>query len=135
MPAVNLGKAKMPRHLSPLAKKYWREHGPGLEQRGCLTALDAMAFASLCEAWATIRLCDEIMQRDGLTITGPRGKVSPHPLVRERARWERLFLLMSKDFGMTPSSRRRLRVPDPEPEEDEFFKLLDGGKNTPEAGE
>jgi P27 family predicted phage terminase small subunit len=92
-----------------------------------------MAFAGLCEAWAIIQLCEEAIRRDGLTVTGPRGKVSPHPLIRERSRWERLFFTMSKDFGMTPSSRRRLGIQaEPEPE-DEFFKVLDGGEKTPEG--
>lgn len=33
---------------------------------------------------------------------------------------------------MTPASRSRLGNIEPEPEEDEFFRLLDGGKNTPD---
>jgi P27 family predicted phage terminase small subunit len=125
----------MPRHLSPLARKFWRQHAPALERRGSLTLLDEMAFSSLCEAWATIRLCEEIVQRDGLTITGPRGKVSPHPLVRERARWEKLLLTMMRDFGLTPSSRKRLGITEPEPAEDEFFRLLDGGKKKDKGDE
>jgi len=118
----------MPRDLSSSAKKFWKAHAPDLEARGCLTVLDQMAFASLSEAWATIRLIEEALQRDGLVIAGPRGKVSTHPLVRERARWERLFFMLARDFGLTPSSRRRLGTVEPEPEEDEFFNLLDRGK-------
>src|SRR4030066_231348 len=112
-PPVDLGKAKMPRALSPLAKKFWRTHAPGLEARGCLTALDQMAFAGLCESWAMIQLCDEILRRDGLTITGPRGKVSSHPIVREKALWEKLFIAAARDFGMTPASRSRLGIIEP----------------------
>jgi len=119
----------MPRDLSSSAKKFWKAHALDLEARGCLTVLDQMAFAGVCEAWATIRMCEEIVERDGLMITGPRGKVSPHPLVRERARWERLFFMLARDCGLTPSSRRRLGTVEPEPDEDEFFRLLDGGKH------
>jgi P27 family predicted phage terminase small subunit len=121
----------MPKHLSPLARKFWRKHAPGLEKRGCLTALDEIAFAGLCEAWGTIRLCEETVRRDGMILTGPRGKIAPHPLIREKSRWEKLFIAMLRDFGMTPPSRRRLGIPDPEPEGDEFF-VLDGGKKSDE---
>jgi P27 family predicted phage terminase small subunit len=70
------------------------------------------------------------LQRDGILVTGPRGKISPHPLVREQARWERNFIAAANDFGMTPSSRRRLGIQEPETaEDDEFFRVLDGGRS------
>lgn len=134
-PPVDLGRAKMPRHLSPEARKFWRTHAPALERRGVLTGLDEMAFAALCEAWAMVRLCEEILQRDGIILVGLRGKVSSHPLVREKAKWEKEFIAWAKEFGMTPSSRRRLGLPEPEPEDDEFFRVIDGGRKTPEKPE
>jgi P27 family predicted phage terminase small subunit len=105
----------MPRNLSAEAQKFWRAHAPDLEKRGCLTKLDGMAFASVCESYSMIRLIEETLQRDGILVTGPRGKISPHPLVRERARWERNFIAAARDFGMTPSSRRRLGIVEPDP--------------------
>ena len=134
-PPVDLGRARMPRNLSPMAKVFWGKHAPELERRGCLTKLDGMAFAALAEAWAMTRLIEETLQRDGLVIVGPRGKQSPHPLVREQTRWERHFLAGLRDFGMTPSSRRRLGIQDPEPadaKERVFLDLLDGGRKDPD---
>jgi len=124
LPVRDLGRAKMPRWLSPLAKKFWRAHAPGLERRGLLTLLDEMAFASTCEAWAMIQLCEEVLRRDGLTVVGPRGKVSTHPLVREKAAWEKLLHAMLKDFGMTPSSRARLNLPAEPDSEDPLERYL-----------
>ena len=129
----SLRKATMPRDLSPVARKFWRTHAPDLERRGCLTKLDGLAFRSVCDCWAMIELLGEAVRRDGVTITGPRGKVTVNPLVRERARWERLFFTLARDFGLTPSSRRRLGAVEPDPVDDEFFGVLDGGRKDPEV--
>jgi P27 family predicted phage terminase small subunit len=124
LPVRGLGRAKMPRDLHPEAKKLWRRLAPGLEKRGLLTALDQCAFAALCSTWGIIRDLTAIIERDGFTITGRRGKVSIHPAARERERWEKELLSWMKEFGLTPNSRIRFHLPpDPDPKDptNEFF--------------
>jgi P27 family predicted phage terminase small subunit len=117
----------MPRDLHPEAKKFWRWLAPDLEKKGLLTALDQSAFSSLCVCWGIICDLTAIIERDGYTITGPRGRVSVHPAARERVKWEKEFFTWMREFGLTPSSRMRFHLPpDPNPDDpaDEFF----GGK-------
>jgi P27 family predicted phage terminase small subunit len=97
-----------------------------LERRGLLTSLDASSFGCLCTAWAIIQKLTAIIENDGITITGPRGKLSVHPAARERAKWEKELLAWAREFGLTPSSRRRLNVPEEDDEDDEFFRVIDG---------
>jgi len=106
MPA-SIGPVKMPAWLSPVAKKFWRENAPRLEAVGRLTALDAVAFAALADAWSHVVDAAAIVGRDGPMVTGPRGKISANPAIKILFAWQKTYLDLARDFGMTPSSRKR----------------------------
>lgn len=116
LPVRGSGRAKMPAWLSPEERKVWKRLAPLLEKRGLLSDMDAMGFAALCTAAATVRLLSEKIGPEGLNV----------PLMREKARWEKELLCWLKEFGMTPNSRARLRIPvepDPNDPSNEFFNL------------
>ena len=126
LPVRGLGKAKMPSWMNREEKKVWRRLAPELERRGLLTGLDVAAFASLCTAFVVVRELGAIVARDGLTVTDRRGRVSSHPAIREKMKWEKEVLCWLKEFGLTPNSRARLHLPpDPDLEDpkNEFFNF------------
>jgi P27 family predicted phage terminase small subunit len=118
----------MPAFLSPEAVKFWKMYAPELEMRKLLDELSAPLFAGLAEQVATVRALEEILRRDGILIPGRGGRQVQHPAFRELLASQKLCLSLMREFQMTPASRSRAGIPaDAEPE-DEFFKLLDGGK-------
>ena len=129
----NLGPATMPGFLSPEAVKFWKMYAPELERRKLLDELSQPLFVVLCEQTATVWALEEILRRDGILIPGRGGRQVQHPAFRELLASQKLCLSLMKEFQMTPASRSRAGIPaDAEPE-DEFFKLLDGGKNAPDT--
>ncbi len=126
----NLGPATMPDFLSPEAVKFWKMYAPELEKRKLLDELSAPLFAGLAEQVSTVRALEEILRKDGMLIPGRGGRQVQHPAFRELLASQKLILSLMKEFQMTPGSRSRAGIPaDAEPE-DEFFRLLDGGKGS-----
>jgi P27 family predicted phage terminase small subunit len=121
----------MPEFLAPEAVKFWKMYAPGLEKRKLLDELSSVLFAGLCEQVAHVRELEEILRRDGVVIPGRGGRRVPHPAFSALRSAQKLCLGLLREFGMTPASRSRLGITEPEPDEDKFFRLIGGGKNTP----
>lgn len=124
LPASAFGVAKMPKWLDLEAKRFWRQHAPGLEANGCLTALDTMSFALVCSAWSHLLEAERIIAAEGAVIATTRGGLRAHPAVRQRTTWEKCFLAGAKDFGLSPLSRQRLPSPPPPAQVDHFAEFL-----------
>lgn len=116
-----------PRWLRPEAKRIWREIGPELHARGALTVLDRAAFAIYCQSMADYRECVARLAREGVIIRGYRNSEVKHPLVSVAKGYLEMALQFGRDFGLTPVSRERLHLPEPDPE-DWLERLLSGGK-------
>ena len=121
---------KCPKHLDENARKEWRRislelhrlttatsanpalvGGPGLN---LLTIVDRAALAAYCQAWGRWVEAEANIQRFGAVIKTPKGLplVNPYLRIAERAIDQmRKFLV---EFGMTPSSRSRIKGSDPE---------------------
>ena len=100
--------AKMPAWLPREAKRYWRQTAPELERRGVLVSLYQGLFTALCCLWGNYVSMGEQIRRDGMVLTGRGGRQYAHPLLAAQARAFALFLKVSREFGMTPASRRRV---------------------------
>jgi P27 family predicted phage terminase small subunit len=111
VPSDQLGKAVCPRWLTAEARKFWKEQAPDLESRGLLTGLDEVAFTMLCTLWSDIRDYQKRLAKDGPTLKGKRGAVRAHPVARMLSQAEAQFHSLAREFGLTPASRGRLRLP------------------------
>jgi P27 family predicted phage terminase small subunit len=114
-----------PANLSAEAKAEWRRVVPALDRVGMLAKVDRAALAAYCECWSQwaeaqrdIRrngLITEVLERewkaaDGVIHVIVRRSKNPAVLIaRDCAAQIRLF---AAEFGLTPSSRSRLEVPD-----------------------
>jgi P27 family predicted phage terminase small subunit len=88
-----------------------------------VTEIDGEALAAYCSSWSLWVQAKQKLAAEGLTVTGPRGGVRPSPWIAIASRAQRDMQLLAAEFGMTPTSRQRIRVTPP-PSADPFEELL-----------
>ena len=126
----------MPRGLSKVAAAEWRSIVPELVLLGVLTRVDGKALAAYCHCFARWFEAEKEVQDRGIIVDEPilggtpnnreivgyRPKRNPAVSISNDAlRLMRSYLV---EFGMTPSSRTRIRIEKPEESEDPFEKFL-----------
>ena len=109
-----------PTELSEAAKKEWRKTGKLLLASGIFGQLDGAQFAALCQSYTVWLECQAMLSKSSLLIKNKRGDLIPNPLLRVARDAQEQFTRSLSEFGMTPSSRSRLKVP--KPVEDDPFE-------------
>ncbi len=112
---------KCPAWLSKEAKREWKRVAPELERLGLLTVVDGGALAAYCQAYARWREAEEAIKREGLVVQTGTGYLMPHPAVKIAEKAQQLIKAFCTEFGLTPSSRSRMSLPEAKDEEDDFF--------------
>lgn len=105
-----------PDWLGEYGAKEWDRVGPILVQLRLLTDSDLLTFAAYC---ANVQLMIESMidiEKNGTTILGARGEVR-NPALASFAQAVTALRALACEFGMTPSSRARMRLPGDEGED------------------
>jgi P27 family predicted phage terminase small subunit len=134
-PSPRSGDPVMPRGLSKEAAKEWRAIVPELREMGVLTKIDGKALAAYCHSYARWMEAEEEIRRVGIVVQEPiwdqtsgrlmgvKFKKNPAVTISETAmKIMKSFLV---EFGMTPSSRSRVRIEKPT-EGDELEEFLKG---------
>ncbi len=106
-----------PAFLCEEAKAEWDRLAGELYAKGVLTEMDRGALAVCCQAWGRAAQAEtalaELAEKDpsthGLLIKTGRGAVE-NPLVGIARRSMDLYLRGCAEFGMTPSSRSRIKA-------------------------
>jgi P27 family predicted phage terminase small subunit len=125
-PKPRVGEPEMPSHLSAEAREHWKRFAPVLTRIGCLTEADGVAFEGLCEAYQSWVDAKKAKAETGVFATSPNGYLQPSPAVGiERAALKQLMSIAG-EFGMTPSSRSKVKTDGPAQEADPFDELLKG---------
>lgn len=117
-----------PEHLDEFARMEWARMAPELHRLGLLTQVDRAAFGAYCTAysrWAQAELAMGALgatERVPFIVTTDKGNVIQHPLVGVANKALELMHKFLVEFGLTPSSRSRVSVPNTEPDafEQEF---------------
>ncbi len=106
-----------PRHLSPVAKVEWHRVVKELYDLGLLTRIDSTALAAYCQSYSDWVEATKKLKDGNYTIISPKGyeMQSPWVAIGNKA-LEKMAKFMS-EFGMTPASRGRIRMPDKEVED------------------
>ena len=102
---------KRPRGLKGLPDTFWREHASELERLGVLTGVDGAAFRLMAEAYAFAIEAAFELRLDGFTVEGRDGP-KKNPLAQVWRDNAVLFKAFATEFGMTPSARARLQLPE-----------------------
>ncbi len=97
----------MPRDLSPTARACWRYIVKDLSEAGILAHSDAGVVEMAACVWARAREARREVDREGLTITTPQGRVE-HPAGRIERACQAEFRQLATHLGLSPSSRAGL---------------------------
>lgn len=102
-----------PEHLSEAAREHWHQIAHELAEVGILTVLDQDALALYCEAYARWVNANQQIQQFGPLVKAPSGypMQSPFLAIANKA-FDQMRALLT-EFGMTPSSRVRVKVQQP----------------------
>jgi P27 family predicted phage terminase small subunit len=115
-----------PEHLDGKAREEWLRCAPLLRDAGVLTTIDKTAFAALCMCYSRWIDAEQHVRREGCVISGSTGSPVMNPYVRVAAQALDQMRALMGDFGMTPSSRSRLRADGASEDEDDLEKELFG---------
>ena len=109
-PQPDPGMPVMPKELSTKARKFWKRHAGAFYAKGILTKFDGVAFGGLCEALTMLEQANTLLERDGLIIIGQSGFPTKHPAINIKKDALGIIRLYCSEFGLTPSSRTRVKV-------------------------
>ena len=112
-----------PRELPQEAKREWWRIGRQLLAAGLVTDLDRMALAALVQSYSRWIEAQTMLAQTGLLIKGKDGSPRLNPLLRVSAQAQAEYTKMLSEFGLTPSSRSRVKATKNE-EEDPFEQFL-----------
>jgi P27 family predicted phage terminase small subunit len=119
------GDMRPPRHLDRVARDEWRRVVKDLTAAGLLKTVDRSALAAYCQAYSQWVDASKRLKEQPLTLVSPNGYAYPNPLLGVQKRALELMHKFMTEFGMTPSSRSKVKVEKVE-EADELDKILFG---------
>jgi len=103
--------------LTDAAKDEWKKLAPELEKLGILSSIDGPVFAVFCQAISNFRAATLEIKREGIMLTGARKR--KHPALQIQRDAAGIIRQYAAEFGLTPSSRTRLSIPDQVPDDTE----------------
>jgi len=107
---------KAPSYMQEMAKRAWRRMASILVEMQVLTKADLVALEAYCVLYAHWRDAETHLKQS-MMVTGSNGQpmLSPyHRASRDCLKEMRAWML---EFGLTPSSRSRVRIKKTEPQE------------------
>lgn len=123
---------KCPSWLDKEAKREWKRVAPELERLGLLTVVDGATLAAYCQSWsmyvAAQQKINEYFKEHGkltysyINKAGAENEI-PIPEIAIAEKALKQVKAFCTEFGLTPSSRGRMTLPE-RGEEDEFEAFL-----------
>jgi P27 family predicted phage terminase small subunit len=131
-PVPPIGDVICPTFLKGRARRFWQRHAPLLSAMRVLTTVDVDALAALCETEAEFWSARDDVRKRGIQIEVTRYSkdgaayevLEDNPSVKIASDAGKRLRMMLVEFGLTPSSRTRLKATKPEEKEDKWAGLL-----------
>ena len=104
-----------PQWLNPVAKTEWKRASKLLLKMKILSAIDMVAFAGYCENYAVLVQCGNYIKKKGgyaKYFEDKNSQNQPHFTAMNKA-WQNIKAFCA-EFGMSPSSRGRIVIPEKE---------------------
>jgi len=101
-----------PYWLDRRAKNEWKRVVALLEPLGLITQIDRAALAAYCQCYSEWVQADEVIQEQGMNFETPNGYLQQRPEVAIRQKARADMLRFAARFGLTPSDRAGLKVPE-----------------------
>lgn len=99
-----------PDHLDAFGVEAWERIVPRLDALGVLTELDGEALSLYCETYSLARHAEAEIRTGGVTTTTDLGSLKTNPAVAVVSQARRLMAVILVEFGLTPSSRARVKT-------------------------
>uniref|UniRef100_A0A6M3K3R3 Putative terminase n=1 Tax=viral metagenome TaxID=1070528 RepID=A0A6M3K3R3_9ZZZZ len=117
-----------PRYLDRYGKNEWRRVAGQLLKAGLLTKVDRSALSAYCACYSTWLNAQDQIKKHGVLVKAPSGfpMQSPYLAISNKALEQMLKFLV--EFGMTPSSRARVKADKPEEKKDPLAEFQAAGK-------
>lgn len=122
-PRPGIGIPTRPEWLSPEAKREWTRITKELEPLEMLARVDRAALAAYCQCWGLYVEAVRDIQENGTTFTTETGYEGPRPSVGVMVKMLEKMSAYAAKFGLSPSDRARLSIPEPK-QEDPFADFL-----------
>ena len=106
-----------PACLGDEARKEWKRLARELAELGLLTRIDRGMLAAYCQAHALWVEAVSSIERYGTMVKSPNGYPMQSPYVAVANKQVEIMGRIAAEFGMTPSSRSRIRAGGPAPED------------------
>lgn len=114
--------------LAGPARTEWKRITAQLEKLKVIALVDRGALAAYCMAWGDVVKATNKLKKEGEVIISEKGGMYQNPWVSIRNSAMDRMVKISAEFGMTPSSRARVKVETPT-EEDEMAGFLFGNRS------
>ena len=122
-PKPALGTPTRPAWLAPEAKREWARVVPELNRLGLLARIDRALITAYCQCWAMYVDATKDIEENGTTFETEKGYQGPRPSVAIAAKMIEKLNQLSAKFGLTPSDRAKMAMPEPK-DEDPFAEFL-----------
>jgi P27 family predicted phage terminase small subunit len=100
----------IPDYLGKYGLEFYEEYYHQLRELKVLKSTDLDSFFYLCHIREQLRICDDTIAKEGVTVETERGNFTRHPSAVHRDRIAPEYFKLLTHFGLTPSSRSGLNV-------------------------
>lgn len=111
-PQPALSTPDCPAHLDKVAQAEWGRISAELAAVGLLTQVDRATLAAYCQAWSRWIKAEKHLRSEGEVLERDSGVRYPNPYVAIANKAIEHIHKFSALFGLDPSSRTRIRVPE-----------------------
>jgi P27 family predicted phage terminase small subunit len=122
-PKPMMGAPECPDYLDDVAKKEWGRLTTILTAMRVLTEADYIALANLCQAYSTLMDAQRQLNKTGILYKTKSGYIQQSPLLGIIHTQTTIVNNLLREFGLTPSSRTRVAIAEPEKKPNRFAEL------------
>lgn len=131
-PEPKRARPRCPNWLSKDARAIWKTLVPQLRDMGVLTRIDGQALTRYCTLWARWKRAEQFIEKHGdvYPFKDDRGNLKylqQFPQVAIAHKLATHLTRLEQEFGMTPSSRSRIRI-ERDDRVDEFETFLQANR-------
>ncbi|MFP7572295.1 phage terminase small subunit P27 family [Marivita sp. S2033] len=119
-----------PDHLDEPAAAKFTEMAALLARHGVMTELDVSALARYVVVWRRWLEAEEEVKRRGPVVKTVAGNIIQNPFLAVANRCMAQMSQIESEFGLTPSSRTRVRMAEPAETRDPFEDYLNRGQKS-----
>ena len=118
-----MGVPEYPDYLDDVAKKEWGRLTTILTAMKVLTEADYIALANLCQTYSTLMNAQRQLNKTGILYKTKSGYIQQSPLLGIIHTQTTIVNNLLREFGLTPSSRTRVAIAEPEKKPNRFAEL------------